>query len=154
MTDNKTNLVVNNANLLKTRLLKRFDLQIIHEEWRVKHLATLLEKFRIQLQIWLKINSTVVGTELNISLGRLDPTAGCDTAVSFLEESCPVFDSAEEVSDVDKVKFVGLPSPVEDCIVDFESYVWWNPFWLAGGEVCAYYFDVGKAVGEFTDGDK
>ena len=143
--------MVNNANLLKTCLLKRLDLQIIHEEWRIKNLATLLEKFRIQLQIWLKINSTVVRTELNISFGRLDPAAGHDTAVRFLEQGGPVFDSAEEVPDVDKVELIGLPGPVEDCVIDFESYVWWNPFWLAGGEVCAYYFDVGKAVGEFTD---
>jgi hypothetical protein len=51
---------------------------------------------------------------------------------------------------VNKVELIGLPSPVQNRIVDFEAHVRGNPLGLAGREVSANNFDIGITVREFT----
>lgn len=64
---------------------------------------------------------------MHIGFAGLNPAVGGTAAISFLEQSGPVLDGAEEVTDVDEVKGVVVPGPAECGIIYLELDIRGDP---------------------------
>jgi hypothetical protein len=124
-----THLVLNTLDVGEPSGLDALLLQItlLHEERASKSSATFSEELRPELQAVKIISGSVITTDVDVCFGGLDPAVGGTAAVSFLEEGRPVFDGAEEIADMDEVKGVFVPCPVEGGVVDLELDVGGNP---------------------------
>jgi hypothetical protein len=140
-------LVINSLDIFKTGVFKALHLLIINKERIPKNLSSLLKELFVKLQVRLFLNGAVVAAELHISLCRLHPASWGTAAIGLAEKGSPVFDSAENVTNVDKVELIGLPSPLHDGIIYLETNVWGYPFRLTWREIGTNDFSIGITIG-------
>lgn len=64
-------------------------------------------------------NGVVVAFPRWRDLVALEPSAGFQTGVSFLEQGIPVVDASDQAADVDEVKVVGRKGPFLGAVFNF-----------------------------------
>jgi len=124
-----THLVLNALDVSEPSSLDALLLQIalLYEERASERSAAFSKKLGPELQAVEIISGSIITADMHVCFGGLDPAVGGTAAVSFLEESRPVFDGAEEIADVDEVKGVTVPCPAEGGVVDLELDVGGDP---------------------------
>lgn len=83
----------------------------------------------------------------------LDPAAGLASTEGFPVQPRPVGNVAGQEADVDEVKGVVVPGPIEVGVVDLELDVRRYPARLDGRQVGARYFDTGMSIAKVTVGN-
>lgn len=120
-----------------------------HPERAARHLAGVIEELTPLLEDVVVVDDDVrvLGAELDVGLGVLEPAAGLEGLEDLAVELGPVADGAVEGAYVDEVEGGGLEGPVELGILDLEAEVRGHPAWLGRGDVDADDFRRGELVG-------
>lgn len=73
----------------------------------------------------------------DIEFKVLKPASWLEMTESLGIESGPVVNAAVKIADVDVVKIISWPGPIELGVVDVEFAVWRDPRGLNRGDICA-----------------
>lgn len=145
-----SHLVVNSCDVLKASVIEPLNLLVIDKEGISEDLSSFFKQLLIYLEVWLFVDGAIIATKLDISFSGLNPASRDTAAVSLRKQGRPVFDSTEDVTDMNEIELIISPCPTKGCVVYFEANVWWNPFWLTWGEVGTDNLDIRMTVSEFT----
>lgn len=111
----------------------------------VEELAPLLEDV-----VFVNRDFRVLGSELDVGLGVLEPAARLEGLEDLAVELGPVADGTVEGADVDEVERVGLKGPVELRVLNLETEVGGHPARLGWGDVDADNLGRGELVGHIA----